>query len=394
MSTHTESPNFQERTIWIGDNLDILRGINSSCVDLVYLDPPFRSESLLTAHAEHGGGFKEKWSPYDLDPDWEEAIAIRPAVQQALDAAAVMHSESMRAYLGTMGLRLIELHRVLKQSGSIYLHCGTADVHYLKLLMDSVFGKENFRNEVSWHNARKRAVASRGYPRGTDLLLHYSVSQGYTWNQLYLPPDPSYVRNFYRYVDADTGRRYRLGDLIHPRAGDVDLTYEWRGHTRTWRWPRERMQQAHDEGRVHYSSTGLATLKRYLDEVQGVPVDAVWDDIQPLNARHPEYVGLRSQKPLALMERIIGSSSNPGDVVLDPFCGSATTCIAAETMGRRWMGVDISSESADIADTRLRQSIGAERYRDDMLHVRRDTPPRVRFESRTCDERCAVGLRE
>ena len=202
-------------------------------------------------------------------------------------------------------------------------------------------------------------MAFKGYPRNADLLLYFSISDEYTWNRPFLPHDPAYVERFYRHVEPDTGRRYRLGDLTNPNRDRPNLTYEWNGHTRVWRWTKERMQEAHDNGLIHYSSTGLANQKRYLDEMQGVPVDTIWDDIQPIQAQSRERVGYPTQKPLALLERIIKASSNEGDVVLDPFCGCATACVAAENLGRRWVGIDISPKAVELVNMRLQQTMGS-----------------------------------
>ena len=338
--------NFADRTIWTGDNLDILRGLNSASVDLIYLDPPFNSNRNYAApvgSAAAGAAFKDTWTLSDLDVAWMGLIADeQPAMYQVLQTAGLTHGKGMQSYLCMMAVRLLEMRRVLKDTASVYLHCDSTASHYLKMLMDSIYGHAYFRNEITWRRTNAKGLAFKGYPRNADLLLYFSVSDDFTWNRPFIPHDPEYVDKFYRYTEPDTGRRFRLGDLTNPNRDRPNLTYEWNGHTRVWRWTKDRMQEAHDNGLIHYSSTGLANQKRYLDEMQGVPVDTIWDDVRPIPAQSTERVGYPTQKPLALLERIIKASSNEGDVVLDPFCGCATACVAAENLGRRWIGIDIS----------------------------------------------------
>ena len=374
------TPNFAERTIWTGDNLEILRGLNSGCVDLIYLDPPFNSNRNYAApvgSAAAGAAFKDTWTLSDLDVAWMGLIADeQPAMYQVLQTAGLTHGKGMQSYLCMMAVRLLEMRRVLKETGSIYLHCDPTASHYLKMLMDSIYGQGNFRNEVTWRRANAKGLAFKGYPRNADLLLYYSISDGYTWNRPFLPHDPAYVEKFYRHAEPGTGRRYRLGDLTNPNRDRPNLTYEWNGHTRVWRWTKERMQEAHANGLIHYSSTGLASQKRYLDEMQGVPVDTIWDDIQPIQAQSKERVGYPTQKPLALLERIIKASSNEGDVVLDLFCGCATACVAAENLGRRWIGIDISSKAVELVNMRLQQTMG-ELFHNRLVTARTDIPRRT-----------------
>ena len=375
------TPNFADKTVWTGDNLDILRGLNSDCVDLIYLDPPFNSNRNYAApvgSAAAGAAFKDTWTLSDLDVAWMGLIADeQPAMYQVLQTAGLTHGKGMQSYLCMMAVRLLEMRRVLKDTGSIYLHCDPTASHYLKLLMDSIYGQGNFRNEVTWRRTNAKGLAFKGYPRNADLLLYYSVSDEYTWNRPFLPHDPAYVEKFYRHAEPDTGRRYRTGDLTNPNRDRPNLTYEWNGHTRVWRWTKERMQEAHDNGLIHYSSTGLANQKRYLDEMQGVPVDTIWDDIQPIQAQSRERVGYPTQKPLALLERIIkGQQSNEGDVVLDPFCGCATACVAAENLGRRWVGIDISPKAVELVNMRLQQTMG-ELFHNRLVTARTDIPRRT-----------------
>ena len=372
--------NFVDKTIWTGDNLEIMRGINSASVDLIYLDPPFNSNRNYAApvgSAAAGAAFKDTWTLSDLDVAWMGLIADeQPAMYQVLQAAGLTHGKGMQSYLCMMAVRLLEMRRLMKDTGSIYLHCDTTASHYLKLLMDSIYGHTKFRNEITWRRTNAKGLASKGYPNNADLLLYYSISDDYAWNRPYLPYDPVYLDKFYRHTEPETGRRFRLSDLTNPNRDRPNLTYEWNGHTRVWRWTQERMQEAHQNGLIHYSSTGLASQKRYLDEMQGIPADTIWDDVKPIQAQSKERVGYPTQKPLALLERIIQASSDEGDVVLDPFCGCATACVAAENLRRRWIGIDISSKAVELVNMRLQQSMGG-LFHNRLVTPRTDIPKRT-----------------
>lgn len=350
--------NFADKTIWTGDNLDILRGLNSDCVDLIYLDPPFNSNREYAAPVGSraaGAAFKDTWTLSDLDVAWMGLIADQhPAVYQLLTAAGLTHGKGMQAYLCMMAVRLLEMRRVLKDTGSLYLHCDPTASHYLKGLMDAVFGASNFRSEITWRRTNAKGLSFRGYPNNADYLLYYSVSDDFTWHRSYRPYDPEYVNKFYRHVEPETGRRYRLSDLTNPNRNRPNLTYEFLGVTRVWRWTQERMQRAYEQGRVVQSRPGaVPSQKRYLDEMPGNPVDSIWDDIRPVQAQAKERTGYPTQKPLALLERIIAASSNEGDLVLDPFAGCATACVAAEQLGRQWIGIDLSSKAVELVKVRL-----------------------------------------
>ena len=324
-----------------------------------------------------GAAFKDTWTLSDLDVAWMGLIADeQPAMYQVLQSAGLTHGKGMQSYLCIMAVRLLEMRRVLKDTGSIYLHCDPTASHYLKLLIDSIYGQGNFRNEITWRRTNAKGLAFKGYPKNADFLLYYSISDAYAWNRPYLSHNPDYVDKFYRYTEPGTGRRYRLGDLTNPNRDRPNLTYEWNGHTRIWRWTKERMQEAHDNGLVHYSSTGLASQKRYLDEMQGVPVDTIWDDVQPIQAQSRERVGYPTQKPLVLLERIIKASSNENDALIDPFCGCATACVAAENLGRRWIGIDISSKAVELVNMRLQQSMG-DLFHNRLVTARTDIPRRT-----------------
>ena len=358
MSEEAVKPNWPNRTMWTGDNLDVMRGMNSETVDLIYLDPPFNSNRNYSApigSEAAGAAFKDTWTLSDVDEAWHGEIADRdPALYTIIAAAGLAHGKSMKSYLTMMAVRLMEMRRLLKDTGSIYLHCDPTASHYLKSLMDAVFGYGCFRSEVTWRRTNAKGLASKGYPNNADRLLYYSASNDFTWNRPFQPHDPDYVKKFYRHIEPETGRRYRLDNLANPNKDRPNLTYEFLGVTRVWRWTKKRMQEAYDQGLIVQSKPGsVPALKRYLDETKGTPVDTIWDDIQGIQAQAKERLGYPTQKPLALLDRIIKASSDEGDVVLDPFCGCATALVAADRLQRQWVGIDLSPLAAKLVHKRL-----------------------------------------
>jgi DNA modification methylase len=365
-----------DNKLYYGDNLDILRRyIAAESVDLVYLDPPFKSDqdyNVLfaekdgTAAAAQIKAFEDTWQ-------WDQAAAAQyqETVEHGGRVADVLlafrqflGANDMLAYLSMMAPRLVELRRVLKRTGALYLHCDPTASHYLKLLLDAVFGPQNFRNEIGWKRSDAHSDAKKGarhYGRLHDILLYYSKGEKPTFNQLHNPLPESTAANWYRYVEPETGRRYNKADITGPGgAAKGNPHYEWKGITRYWRYSRENMERLEAEGRLVYSKSGMPYLKRYLDESKGVAVQDWWDDIEMLRgiSRSGERLGFPTQKPLALLERIILSSSNDGDVVLDPFCGCGTTIAAAQKLGRHWIGIDITHLAIGLIKTRLRGAYG------------------------------------
>ena len=341
-----------------------MRGMNSDSVDLIYLDPPFNSNQDYAAPVGSkaaGAAFKDTWSLSDIDVAWMGLIAEeRPAVASLLATTGEVHGKGMQSYLTMMAVRMLEMHRVLKDTGSIYLHCDPTASHYLKALMDAVFGGAQFRNEIVWRRTKAKGLATRNLPNNHDLLLRYSKGERYVWNPQYAPHDPDYIAKSYRHVEPKTGRRYRLDNLANPNKDRPNLTYEFLGVVRVWRWTQERMQAAYDDGLIVQSKPGaVPSLKRYLDEQRGRAIDSLWDDIPQLNAKDAEKTDYPTQKPVTLLERIIEASSNKGDVVLDPFCGCATTCVAAERLGRQWIGIDLSEKAVELVNMRLQEELGA-----------------------------------
>ncbi len=361
-------------TLYYGDNLFVLKEyVRRESVDLVYLDPPFNSNATYNVlFAEQGGArspaqvkaFKDTWE-WDIEAAhaYQETVQAGGPISQALQAFRLLLRDSaMMAYLAMMAPRLVALHRVLKPTGSLYLHCDPTASHYLKLLLDAVFGPAQFRNEIVWRRYGTHndvGQGSRRYGRVHDVLLFYVRGAAPTWQQVFTPLDPAYVAGEYRTVEEGTGRRYSTSPLTGP-GGEAkgNPVYEWNGHTRAWRYSQQTMQRLHDEGRLYYSRTGYPRQKLYLDESKGVPAQDVWDDISSLSGTHSERMGYPTQKPQALLERIIQASSNPGDVVLDPFCGCGTAIEAAQKLGRRWIGIDITHLAISLIKLRLRDRYG------------------------------------
>ena len=373
--------NFVDKTIWTGDNLDILRGLNSESVDLIYLDPPFNSNRNYAAPVGSraaGAAFKDTWTLSDLDTAWMGLIADeQPAMYKVIETAGLTHGKGMQSYLCMMAVRLVEMRRVLKDTGSIYLHCDPTASHYLKLLMDSIFGSAQFQNEITWQRTTAHNDSVR-YGKNSDAILFYSNRESWTWNSLYQPHDDTYIARF-RQRDPN-GRLWTDDNLTAKGLSGGGYEYEYKGVTSLWRVPLNRMKELDKEGRLHFTSKGGIRLKRYLDKVKGRPLQAVWTDINAINSQAKERIGYPTQKPLALLERIISASSNPGDVVLDPFCGCATACVAAEKLGRKWVGIDISEKAVELVNMRLREFMGG-LFHSRLVTARTDIPRRTDIET-------------
>lgn len=357
--------------LYFGDNIDWLPKIDSESVDLIYLDPPFNSKAAYnllykspdgeTAQAQYQA-FVDSWT---WGPSTDRALAHvlasgSPAAGILTSLNNYMQKSDLMAYLVMMAARLIEMRRVLKPSGSLYLHCDASASHYLKIILDEVFGSGTFRNEIIWRRSTGKSLMTRRLPTNHDVLLFYS-GESNTWNEqdAFIPYDPvnlaEKTATKYSHFGED-GRRYQLDNLINPNPDRPNLTYEFLGVTRVWRWTRERMQQAYDAGLVVQPAPGrVPRLKRYLDEQRGIPLDDVWADIPPLNSQAQERLGYQTQKPLALLERIIRLSSKPGDLVLDPFAGCGTAIEAAQSLGRNWIGIDITVLTIDVVERRLKR---------------------------------------
>ena len=371
-------------TLYYGDNLALLREhVPDESVDLVYLDPPFNSNASYNVLFKERTGeespaqikaFTDTWEwTQETERTYEQDIIVNAAVPTAVKEMIsafrqFIGNNAMMAYLVMMAPRLVELHRVLKPTGSIYLHCDPTASHYLKILMDTVFGKQNFRNEVVWRRYGSHNDVGQGskhFGRVHDVLLYYVNGAQARWNQVFVPLGESYVASTYRLTDPDNGRRFRTTPLTGPGGAEKgNPVFEFHGHTRAWRYSKDTMERLDREGRLHYSSTGYPGQKLYLDESKGVPVQDFWADVSPLAGAHKERLGYPTQKPEALLERIIQASSNEGDVVLDPFCGCGTAVAAAEKLGRRWIGIDITHLAVALMKNRLKTTFNIDAGKD------------------------------
>lgn len=358
--------------LYFGDNLDILRQhIATESVDLVYLDPPFNSKRGYNILYKTPKGqesqaqaiaFQDTWSWGEQSEREFEDIkksSYTSLSQLMVAMRSFMRESDMMTYLVMMARRLMELHRILKPTGSIYLHCDSTANHYLRILLDNIFGSENFRNEIIWKRQSSHNDAINQFAAISDTIFFYVKSPAAKFNVVRRALDPEYVAKFYRHKDVN-GRLYQLDNMASPNPRP-NMMYDWMGYAyppKGWRYEKATMQKLHDEGRIYYPSDKKQRprLKRYLDENQGMAVPNVWDDINSLVAGAKEFLGYPTQKPLPLLERIIQASSKPGDVVLDPFCGCGTAVHAAQKLGRQWIGIDITHMAISLIEKRLRDA--------------------------------------
>ncbi|MEX1253940.1 MAG: DNA methyltransferase [Dehalococcoidia bacterium] len=361
----------ETNVLYYGDNLDVLRKhIPDESIDLIYLDPPFNSnrsynvlfkESTGTGSEAQLEAFEDTWrwgptaqAAYEevvTGPNQDVARMLRAMVE------GLTHNE-VTAYLSMMAIRLVELHRVLKPTGSMYLHCDPTAGPYLRVLMDSVFRPRNFRSEIVWKRTSAHSSAQR-YGPVHDTLLFYSRSDNYLWNQQFQPYDEYYRSQFYTHVDPD-GRRWRRSDLTGAGIRHGETGKPWRGldvtaKGRHWAYPPAVLDTMDAEGKVHWpeKAGGMPMFKRYEEDQPGVPLQDMWTDIRPIHNLGQERLGYQTQKPLVLLERIINASSNPGDVILDPFCGCGTAVHAAQKLGRQWIGIDVTNLAIALIRRRM-----------------------------------------
>ncbi|MFU0503995.1 DNA methyltransferase [Pseudaminobacter sp. NGMCC 1.201702] len=384
--------------LWFGDNLTILREeIPDASVDLVYLDPPFNSQAnynvLFKSPTDEAASaqveaFRDTWT-WGPEAQWasDEIMQAGGSVASIIHALhAALGESDMMAYLVMMAQRLAELRRVLKPTGSLFLHCDPTASHYLKIVLDAIFGPERFANEIIWQRSTGKSLMSRRLPTNHDVILSFEASSSRTWNgdQMFEPYDldnlPPKIAEKYTGDDGD-GRLYQLADLLNPNQDRPNLTYEFLGITRVWRWSRERMQAAFEAGRIYQAGPGkVPRFKRYLDEMRGMPLGDVWVDIPPLNSQARERLGYPTQKPVKLLDRIIRAATNEGDVVLDPFCGCGTTVAAAQSAGRNWIGIDVAYHAIRVIEERLGAMTGTPEY--DLGGIPRDFPSAARLAER------------
>ncbi len=353
-------PQELNRIVFEGDNLDVLRGMNSESVDLIYLDPPFNSNKVYEAPVGSkaaGAAFKDAWTLSDVDLIEHNRLKREHEWLYALiHAAQRTHSKGMFSYLMMMSPRLFELKRVLKPTGSIYLHCDPTASHYLKLVMDGIFGSGNFRNEIAWERTTGRK-AGKQYGRTHDVILFYAKSQNNKWNTPTVPQSEESARG--HDLMRDQGGLYRMSDFSGAGPGPVRRFGNREMEPpagRHWMFDQVGIDRLMKEGRIAFSRTGRPRLKTYLKGLPGIAVRDIWSDIDPINAAAQERVGFPTQKPVALLDRIIRASSNEGDMVLDPFCGCATTLVSAEFLNRRWCGIDLSPKAAELVVQRIHEN--------------------------------------
>ena len=364
--------NWHNRTLFVADNIHILRGMNSESVDCVATDPPFNAKRVFNAPLGSRSAaqrFDDRWRWDEVTDEWQDLIASdHPAVKEVIEAAAVIEGgrldhrtgristgakNSIAAYLAYMAPRIVEMRRILKPTGVLFLQCDTEANAYLRLLLDAVFGRTLFINEITRRRTTAKGLASKRMPNNSDTIFAYGKSRKWKWNPSYEPYDPANLdeKTLAQYDRLEDGRRYQLDNLVNPNRDRPNLTYEFLGVTRVWRWTRERMEAAHAAGRVVQVGPGrVPRFKRFLDEQPGKPRDDIWSDVGQAESNDVEWA---TRKPVALYRRLIECATDPGDTVLDPFAGCATTCVAAEQLQRRWVGIDIDPVAEGVTQRRL-----------------------------------------
>jgi len=355
--------------LYYGDNLSVLREhITDESVDLIYIDPPFNSAQAYNIIFDEPNGSTSDAQIKAFDDTWHWSEETERTYSEILDTAPAKLVECIRsfrsflgetdmmAYLTMMAIRIVELHRVLKSTGSFYLHCDPTASHYLKVVLDQVFGGKNFRNEISWRRSNPKSHHSINFANCRDVILRYAKTGNAIFNKMFGEHNPEYVEKAYRYFDDD-GRRYRLLPLSNPNKNRPNLTYDFLGVSRVWRWTKERMNKALADGLIVQVKPGaVPQYKKYLDESPGRTITNDWNDIKPASGN--ESLGYPTQKPEALLERIVNASSNEGDVVLDCFCGCGSTIAVAQRLNRRWIGIDITHLAISLIQNRLADTFG------------------------------------
>lgn len=316
-------------SIYLGDNLEILNRLSASSVDLIYADPPFFSNKQYIVDSDDDIGvraFEDRWTG------------------------------GVDSYIAWIEPRLLECKRILKDTGSIYLHCDHHANGYLRVLMDKIFGMKNFRNEIVWKRTHAHGGGSKGFSRIHDTILFYSKTEKFKFNRQHTPYSDDYIEGFFKFSEQD-GRRYQL--VIATGPGETKSDYIWKGKSppkgRHWAYNKVKMEELDKEGKLVYSKNGIPRVKQYIDEKPGTLIADLWHDIDVIHSNSKERQGYPTQKPITLLERIIKSSSHENDVVLDPFCGCGTTLVAAQKLNRKWIGIDISSAACKLMQKRMNE---------------------------------------
>ncbi|MFZ5820349.1 MAG: site-specific DNA-methyltransferase, partial [Chloroflexota bacterium] len=374
-----------QNSLFYGDNLPILREyLPDESIDLVYLDPPFNSNRSYNVLFKDEGGQEADAQITAFEDTWhwgrDAERTYHDIIQNAPSRAAVMlgalrefiGTNQMMAYLVMMTARLIELHRVLKPTGSLYLHCDPTASHYLKIVLDTIFGVQNFRNEVTWKRSSAHNDPTSRFGRISDILLFYTKSDKAAFNKLFTPYSKEYLSSEWKLLPS--GRYYKAENMLDPQNRMQE--YDFMGTKARWRtipekmmdlWNAPQTEVPNSHGRIKLGEDGKPTKRCriiFLDEMQGVPLQDLWDDINYIAGGSAESMGYPTQKPLALLERILQASSNPGDLVLDPFCGCGTAVVAAQKLERRWIGIDVTHLSISLMKYRLKDAFGLVEKRD------------------------------
>lgn len=399
--------NVDNRTIFCKDNIDILQGINSDCIDLIYLDPPFNKNKNFTApigSSAEGAGFKDIFREDDLKEEWLSTIEQdQPELFHYLNGIRGVGNHYNFAYLAYMAIRLIECHRILKSKGRIYLHCDPTMSHYLKLAMDCIFGEHKFQTVITWK--RTFAHGDKVFANVSDNILFYGEPCELK-DEIYVPLSAEYVENHFK--DVDERGRYQLITLTGAGKSLGESGTSWRGidptnSNRHWSPPKtgrvarwiennyipeyrqikgvhDRLEKLDELGFIYWpkKGKGVPRLKRYLMERDGQVPTNIWTDIPPVSKSAVENADYPTQKPLALLKRIIEANSNKGDIVLDPFCGCATACVASEQLDRKWIGIDVSVKAYELVKKRLDvEVVRPDEFWQKEVHMNTDPPKRT-----------------
>ncbi|MDP8240432.1 MAG: DNA methyltransferase [Candidatus Hatepunaea meridiana] len=385
--------------LYFGDNLNVLRKfIPDESVDLIYLDPPFNSERAYNVifKDEYGRqpssqieAFEDTWTWNPLTEQiFDEIMRAERAPYQLKQMMTAfrdfMKNNNLMAYLTMMAIRLIELHRVLKETGSLYLHCDSKASHYLKILLDNIFGVQNYRNEINWQRTLGHHLSTKSFDNMTDTIFFYSKGEKYTFNSQYTQLNEAEMNKKFPYIEKETGKRFTHEKLEQTSnaysKGEIRLIDGRKVTTNLgWRWSQETFDKrlAENPHLIYWTKEGKPRYKRYADEYEGRKAGSLWNDIPAISSAASERLGYPTQKPIALLERIIGTSSNEGDTVLDPFCGCGTTIVAAEKLERKWVGIDITYYAIGLIKKRIKdqfpdcvyEETGIPRSREDAVNL-------------------------